>query len=173
MTIIHSSIRLSMKPLVWIAVWVLVSACNGGLKPEWNSIYAYIDSEYPAVQQMSVAEAAHLKKDSVLFLDVRDREEYVLSHLPGALWYQSSFDFTDDSLKGKVVVLYCSVGVRSSKLADDLPDEVKMRVYNLKGSIFKWVAEGHSVVRRGELTNRVHPYNDKWGQLLDSLYHPE
>ncbi len=162
-----------MRPFVWVVVWSMVSACNGELKPEWNSIYTYIDSEYPSVKQISVAEASQLNSDSVLFVDVREKDEYELSHLPGALWYHSNVDFTDNSLIGKIVVLYCSVGVRSSKLAVNLPKEVTARVYNLQGSIFRWVAEGHSVVHQGEFTRKVHPYNEEWGQLLDSLYHPE
>ena len=36
-----------------------------------------------------------------------------------------------------------------------------------EGSLFKWANEGLPVVSKGEVVKRVHPYNEKWGVLLD------
>ncbi|KAJ8042733.1 hypothetical protein HOLleu_09576 [Holothuria leucospilota] len=74
------------------------------------------------------------------------------------------------------VVMYCSVGYRSSCLATRLQRSLQkegkqdsMIVYNLEGSIFKWANENRSLVDpAGEPTEFVHPYNTIFGMLLDS-----
>ena len=38
---------------------------------------------------------------------------------------------------------------------------------NMEGSIFKWANEGRPVYRDGERVEKVHPYNETWGRLLD------
>ena len=75
------------------------------------------------------------------------------------------------------VVCYCSVGYRSSALAQQLQYELekpvyqdmksKLVIYNLEGSIFKWANEGKDLEdNRGRKTVVVHPYN--WGKLLNA-----
>ena len=77
------------------------------------------------------------------------------------------------------VVCYCSVGYRSSYLAQQLLCELdkpvyqemksKVMVYNLEGSIFKWANEGKDLQdNRGRKTVVVHPYNFVWGKLLNA-----
>lgn len=76
------------------------------------------------------------------------------------------------------VVCYCSVGYRSSLVAEKLHDYVKkskdaastnISVYNLEGSLFKWANENrHMVNSRGETTKFAHPYNAVFGKLLNS-----
>jgi len=77
------------------------------------------------------------------------------------------------------VVCYCSVGYRSSYLAQQLQCELdkpvylekksKVMVYNLEGSIFKWANEGKDLEgNKGFKTVVVHPYNVIWGKLLNA-----
>ena len=77
------------------------------------------------------------------------------------------------------VVCYCSVGYRSSALAQQLQYELekpvyremksKIMIYNLEGSIFKWANEGKDLEdNRGKKTIVVHPYNLIWGKLLNA-----
>lgn len=77
------------------------------------------------------------------------------------------------------VVCYCSVGYRSSYLAQQLLCELdkpvyqelksKVVVYNLEGSIFKWANEGKDLEdNRGRKTIVAHPYNVVWGKLLNA-----
>ena len=77
------------------------------------------------------------------------------------------------------VVCYCSVGYRSSALAQELIFELKkpayqemrskIRIYNLEGSIFKWANEGKDLKDNRETkTVVVHPYNFVWGKLLNA-----
>jgi hypothetical protein len=78
-------------------------------------------------------------------------------------------DLSQDSL----IVVYCSVGYRSSVLARKLQDMGVTRVYNLEGSIFKWANEERPLVRNGDTVQKVHPYDAYWGKLLETKYHAD
>ena len=77
------------------------------------------------------------------------------------------------------VVCNCSLGYRSSALAQQLAYELdkpvhqelksKTVIYNLEGSIFKWANEGKDLEdNKGRKTVYVHPYNIVWGKLLNA-----
>lgn len=76
------------------------------------------------------------------------------------------------SLKPERVVVYCSVGYRSSRFASRLMQEgVQLPdggLYNLEGSIFKWANEGRPLVCNDRPVQEVHPYSWAWGKLLKS-----
>ena len=55
------------------------------------------------------------------------------------------------------IVVYCSVGYRSSELAEFLMKTGFTEVYNLEGSIFRWANEGRPVYRAEERVRVVHP----------------
>lgn len=110
-------------------------------------------------------------QDEVYIFDARNREEYDVSHIEGArfLGYK---DLDEQALKGvpkdSTVVLYCSIGYRSEKVAEKLRERGFTKVYNLYGSIFEWVNQGLPVVdTTGEQTRKVHTYNAKWGKWVD------
>ena len=107
-----------------------------------------------AVAQLSVADAqAALRAvpGDWLVLDVRESEEFAVD------------------IAGKHVLLYCSVGQRSSSLADRVTDVVESAggqgVANLQGGIFRWQGEGGPLVNADGPTDAVHPYNRFWGLL--------
>ena len=68
------------------------------------------------------------------------------------------------------VVCYCSVGYRSSMVADKLKQYLRSQgkkdvmVYNLEGGVFQWAIEGRELT--GEHKEHVHPYSSFWGKLL-------
>lgn len=134
---------------------------------------------YPSVRQLTTADLASLlaKPGSVLLLDVREPQEYAVSHLSGARrieplnsFSQSNFRPTEASVHNKTVVLYCSVGVRSSRMAQKLQDALKrcgaLDVYNLDGGVFAWHNEERPLVNDCGPTPFVHPYYSNYGQLL-------
>jgi 3-mercaptopyruvate sulfurtransferase SseA len=67
-------------------------------------------------------------------------------------------------------VVYCSVGYRSARVAHWLGGQGYTNVRNLTGSIFQWANEGRPVFRDDRPTNEVHPYDQRWGLLLESRY---
>lgn len=162
---------------IFLVFFVLASGSNcldiDGESLEWKSLKSEIRDRFPSVVQLSTDELAHwLAEEDVqtpLVLDARTPEEYAVSHLPNAI-LASSEEEVLENLKaideGRAVVIYCAVGYRSSQLAERLGELGYKNVYNLEGSIFQWANEGRSVYRGREEVHVVHPYDDRWGQLL-------
>lgn len=133
-----------------------------------------IRGEFPGVVGTSVDElAARLEAGDVpLLLDVRAREEFAVSHLPGAMHAEGveqalALIRSDATDPGRDVVVYCSIGYRSARLARELEASGVEGVLNLEGSIFEWANTGHAVYRGGRPVDEVHPYDADWGRMLD------
>jgi rhodanese-related sulfurtransferase len=113
----------------------------------------------------------------VLLLDVREQAEFEISRIPGAERVEP--DVTADALiarfadrlTGRAVLLYCSVGVRSSALAERVDAAVKARgavgAYNLGGGVFAWHNTGRQLVDVAGATSAVHGYDRSWSRYLD------
>ncbi len=110
--------------------------------------------------------------DQYQILDAREREEYDISHIPGALYI--GYKAFDESLiktldEQKPVVVYCSVGYRSEKIAERLRSLGFQKVYNLYGSIFEWANLGYPLEdARGHITHRIHTYNKEWSRWVEA-----
>ncbi len=109
--------------------------------------------------------------DQYLLLDTREREEYDTSHIPQATFAgYKKFDWSilENTPKDKAIVVYCSVGVRSEKIAEKLKKKGFTNVKNLYGSIFEWANKDHPVVdKNGNETKKVHTYNRDWSQWVE------
>ena len=110
----------------------------------------------------------------IVLLDVRERREYDVSHIPGAVHVDPSVSKADVKalLMGAdpdtEVVVYCSVGRRSSRLGSRLAGKLEGReISNLSGGIFAWHNEDRPLVDAHGATDAVHPYNDRWGELIE------
>lgn len=115
------------------------------------------------------------ENDRLVLLDAREKDEYELSHLPGAqrVGYD---DFSLKSVAGinkdKTIVVYCSIGVRSERIAEKLKSNGFNTVLNLYGGIFAWANENRILLDKNQLpTLSVHGYNNKWAQLLEAHVH--
>ncbi|XP_038058886.1 uncharacterized protein LOC119730173 [Patiria miniata] len=129
------------------------------------------------------------KHSKLIVIDARPDLEYGISHIAKSI--NVNFE-TEDMESVKIlmmqeancqspeqvaarVVLYCSVGYRSSVLADKLQKATKpdpaykyWNFFNLEGSIFKWANENKPLVdQQGQPTNYIHPFNSLWGKLVD------
>ena len=140
----------------------------------WNLTLKTIRAKFPTVAHISTDTlqawlAESPQRENLLLLDARESEEYAVSHLQGAQ-PASSKDEALKALQGvpadQRIVLYCSVGYRSSELAQFLMKKGYTEVYNLEGSIFAWANEGRPVYRGKERVTVVHPYDRTWGKLL-------
>lgn len=119
--------------------------------------------------------AAMAAKGDIALFDVRTEEEFELGHLAGAIRVEPGSSAEDilrkhqAHLKGRPVVFYCAVGVRSSQILlqtlQDLAPHTDGRLYNLRGGVFRWTAEGRPLVN-GSKPGKAHPYDKNWGQLL-------
>ena len=140
----------------------------------WSLTLKAIRARFPTVAQISPDTLQSWldkspQRENLLLLDAREPEEYAVSHLQGAQPAPSK----DEALKAlqgvpadQRIVLYCSVGYRSSELAQFLMKKGYTEIYNLEGSIFAWANEGRPVYRGKERVQVVHPYDKIWGRLL-------
>ncbi len=132
---------------------------------------------FPTVQWITSDELAQWFNDPVkpqpLLLDTRSEAEYAVSHLNQASCIDpvnpTRAKFAGVS-KDMPIVVYCSVGYRSARVASRLGQAGFSRVYNLEGSIFKWSNEERPIFRNANPTLLVHPYDPLWGRLLKSRY---
>tara|TARA_R110001632_G_scaffold17871_2_gene56036 strand:- start:540 stop:1079 length:540 start_codon:yes stop_codon:yes gene_type:complete len=115
-----------------------------------------------------------LREDSsnYLVLDTRKREEYLVSHLPNAVWASEVVDSAFAEAypnKATPIVVYCSVGIRSEDFGERLKELGYTNVQNLYGSIFAWKDKGYSLNNRDEkITDSVHVYSRQWGKYLST-----
>ena len=157
------------KILIYIGLLVTASGCQA--QTDLSVVVQDVRSSYSDVNHISTDSLASLAaaNQDVYILDTRSREEYDVSHIPGAIWIDPS-DRTFPELTGvdkkTKIVAYCSVGYRSSKVARRLSAAGYDDVANLEGSIFQWANEGRQLVDGAGTASTVHQYNERWGQLL-------
>lgn len=128
--------------------------------------YNHSDVPYMSVQELA------MPKTKAKILDARSIEEYNVSHLKDAVFV----DYNKFSLKkttqllpdkNELIVVYCSIGLRSAKIAQQLKDEGYTNVFNLYGGIFDWKNNNFSVFDlNGQKTEKVHVYNKYWSKWL-------
>lgn len=86
---------------------------------------------------------AHERRDEVMFLDVREQDEWDAGHIDGAVHVPLGQLRTtlDDVPEDGTVVAVCRSGARSSSAASALR-EVGYDVLNLTGGMKAWAADG-------------------------------
>lgn len=165
-------VKPSQLPSVFVTLAALaaITGCAGGHgTPEQRLEDAkkWVRLEFPTVRHVSTQEVeANLER--ILLLDARSRREFDVSHLPGARWLDPDSPAplqVADVPTDTPLIVYCSVGYRSSKTAASLAAAGWTNVSNLDGGIFQWSNEGRMLEPAG--TTAVHPYNSYWGKMLN------
>ena len=140
-----------------------------------DAIQADIISDHKSVAQLSAENYLELDRSDILLLDIREPEEYAVSRLPGALRVDPSASAESaltqfGDVTGKEVVVYCSVGRRSSIFAErEQTALMKMgaaSVSNLEHGIFGWHNERRELIDANGKTDAVHPYNEIWKRYV-------
>lgn len=142
----------------------------------------WVSRRYP-VPEIDPARLAELMaRDAVVLLDVREAAEFAQSRIAGAIQVSPSAKASavvaaaGDAVRGRAVVLYCSVGARSGSTAGDASRALTAAgatgVYNLTGGLFRWAREARAMVDGTGPTLAVHPYDAKWGKLLERTPRP-
>ena len=184
----HNPSRRALKLVVAIALLLIAqvfiidrTALPAAQKDSvtWDAVFAWIRHDWPEVPQMDTRELGQRMAANSgvtpLLIDVRTHEEYEVSHLPGAIWAETPSQMASAvraASDQKPVVLYCSVGVRSSRAAAKLMESRRGNVFNLQGSIFQWANEGRPLLANDRDVHVVHPYSERWGVLLNPQLHP-
>jgi rhodanese-related sulfurtransferase len=157
-------------PLLSLALIVMLAVSCHAIG--WSIIDWKIARDFPRVKRIMPAELAAWVNDPKLqppvLLDVRTAAEYEVSHLKNAERVQPGSAASAIRVpRDQPIVTYCSVGYRSGAFAQTLERAGYTHVLNMEGSIFKWANEGRPVYRDGKQVAKVHPYNGRWGRLLD------
>lgn len=160
-----------------IAAFAVVTTPGAVRAMDWTETKELVRTEFPEAPQLSISGLATiLERQSLppLVIDVRDAEEYAVSHLPGAVHAQGSEleRLVREAGAQRPIVLYCSVGYRSARETEKLRRKGYSNVTNLEGSIFEWANAGKPLVHGGPQskspTDAVHPFDETWGVLLDA-----
>jgi len=117
---------------------------------------------YPDMPTLSAPEIMDMldgSPDSVLLVDMRQPNEQEVSMIKGAITLDE-FEVDPDGLgQGKAVVLYCTIGCRSSNELQRWLDMGYQNMYNFRLSIIGWAhAGGEFVDPVGETVQRVFAY---------------
>ena len=163
-----------------LAVALVLASIMPGAWPMTAELRAIRDDilrTYPGVVHLNAARLVELPPEEVMLFDVRTPSEYAVSHLEGAIRVNPSIDEDTflsrygSAIAGKKVIFYCSVGWRSSVVADRLQaslfDEGAVAVANLSGGIFGWSNSSRPLVDEDGGTRFVHPYDADWARLIE------
>ena len=157
---------------------VLIGIGIASFKPGLSGVHKAIKTNFASVEHIDAKSLLGFEKPQYLIFDVRKREEFSVSHLEGAIHVDPEISKEEfkalyaDKLKGKTAIFYCSVGWRSSKLADRVKQVLNeagvIASYNLTGGIFKWHNEKLPLSGlNNEPTEAIHPYNNKWSRYIN------
>lgn len=143
------------------------TACGQVKSPAYSAMLKTLLSH--SVPEIQVQEAAR-DSANILFLDAREPKESAVSHIRNAIAVgYDNFDLKKlpEIQKDRRIVVYCSVGYRSEKVAEQLLAAGYKNVSNLYGGIFEWVNQGNPVFNNKSQTQEVHAYSRAWGIWLE------
>ena len=111
-----------------------------------------------------------LEKNDLIIFDVREKQEYEVSHIQNAI----HVGYNDFNLiktlklipKNSMVIVYCSVGYRSGKITNQLRENY-INAYNLEGGIFKWSNSKLNLFdSNNNITKKIHGYSKDWSKWI-------
>ncbi|MBT8321286.1 MAG: rhodanese-like domain-containing protein [Eudoraea sp.] len=164
-----------MKKWLGFLLFPLMISCPGAQTMD-EVLDSYNKESVPYIQVSKLA-----KESGATLLDTREKEEFEVSHLENSQWVgYEQFDINEFLVrypdKNDTLVVYCSIGVRSEDIGEQLMNAGYTNVQNLYGGIFEWKNKGYPVVdTQEEKTEKVHAYSKYWGKLLtnaEKVYSP-
>lgn len=138
-------------------------------------------AKFPGVKWITTDELARWQSDlgqpQPVLLDARTQPEFAISHIRGALAidpYRPSLHPLRGTSQSGAIVVYSSAGYRGARVSSWLGNAGYTSVVNLNGGLFKWANEGRPLFREeNRPTALVHPYDQKWGLLVNGRYRAE
>jgi rhodanese-related sulfurtransferase len=155
-----------MKNSIWIFLLISTSLFS---QEKLEKLLGNFNREN--IPYISVEELA-MPKTKAIILDAREPKEFKVSHIKDAIFVgynDFNIDETIKKIKDKEakIVVYCSLGIRSEKIANKLHDKGFTNIFNLYGGIFEWKNNGFIVVDENENpTEKVHAFSKSWSKWL-------
>jgi len=154
-----------------IPIILLFIGFHGNAQRELDAVLKKFNSN--SIPYITVEEARQLQlSDKLILFDARESEEFEVSHIPSAThvgyknFTQKNVPIPIDSTD-KIVVVYCSIGVRSEKIAEKIQKMGFPDVRNLYGGIFEWSNNGFPLLdQSNQPTQKVHAYSKEWAPYL-------
>ena len=166
-----------MIPRYVISIALMVLALTGQVHAanplSLDEVNKLVADKYPTILHVTPKDLNDwLKPNSgkeVVLLDVREEDEFKISHLAGAkraLNIDSALLALFGKPKNTIIVTYDSVGMRAAAIADKLTKRDFDQVYNLDGGIFAWANEGLPMYNDTKQVHKVHPGDLWWRRYL-------
>ena len=113
-----------------------------------------------------------MPKTEAILLDAREKKEFDISHIRNAIHVGYDF-FNLDTVahripdKKSIIVVYCSIGIRSEDIGEKLKKAGYENVRNLYGGIFEWKNRDFPIYNRDQIeTDSVHVFSEAWRKWL-------
>jgi rhodanese-related sulfurtransferase len=108
------------------------------------------------VQEISVDQAVAALQSCDVLIDVRETDEYLAGHLPGAI--HMSRGMLEFKMAGNPkmqdrdlnIVVYCKTSGRAALSAKSLADMGYTHVQSIAGGVDAWVAAGHELFKSAQ-----------------------
>ena len=158
-----------MKKILLISLLILWKVSLYGQETLEEVLNKYNHKKVPYI---AVAELKNLQqKNKVIILDSRELDEFKVSHIEGAIlvgYNHFRLSSLPDSIDKKIpIVVYCTLGVRSEVIANQLVENGYTNVKNLYGGISEWKNKDYIVIDSIQrMTENIHVYSKKWGKWL-------
>lgn len=169
MIFLNEMIRLiDFKYSLFLTLFLISSSDTMAQKSFDDTLSKYNSGSVPYIS-VDELESKLINNQNIILLDSRSKKEYSVSHLTNAIWvgYKSFEDLRVEKLdRNAQIIIYCSVGVRSEKIGEELLKLGFIDIKNLYGGIFLWKNEGLPVIVDGKPTEKIHAYNKKWSQFI-------
>lgn len=137
---------MNLRPIALLILLVLLLAlvaCGGtaapkGAVPDLSSLPVDVTVDQAALL---------LDNPNVVFIDVREQDEYDAGHIPGVqlIPLGSVPDRLGEIPRDKTVIAVCRSGNRSSQATQYLRDQGFDNVHNMTGGMNQWSQAGHPV----------------------------
>jgi rhodanese-related sulfurtransferase len=157
--------------VVWLLIptlAILAFAFKGMDKDFEATINRYVNFSVDTIS----APVAHklVGQSGVHWVDTRSTKEYNVSRIEDAFFvnydHPNILPLKKYALSDTLIV-YCTVGYRSEKIAEQIKALGFKNVYNLYGGILSWANHNFDVqTPRGTPTNQIHTYDKSWGVHL-------
>ena len=143
-----------------------------------DGITSEVYQRFPEVEQLAPEdlETRLASAKPPLIIDARTEAEYAVSHIKDAVRVDASAKPDEVVAKvgkeaaGRDVVVYCSVGMRSSTLASSSQDALvkagATSVSSLVGGVYGWHNAKRPLVDAKGATDFIHPNSPQSGKLL-------